>query len=280
MSLQDKISSFLNSPFPLWETELTNMLVKHEWQRQLRNDINQENYSTAGSYFQTPDWNERKPILLSGDSFENSIFLEYPSFDRLGNFYEDHGLVPELENSIRKEQVQKLQAALGILNLVPEVKACISLLVKRIQVLRQDDEEIDTSYSHPEIPFTIFVSLCKDDSMTSSLRVAESILHEAMHLKLTLIEKHTDLIVQNTTETFYSPWRDEQRPVRGVLHGLFVFRAVLDYYNELRSEIKTNQLDYRKSDITEEINSITDFYSNHGLTLMGANLTRNLLPLN
>lgn len=273
MSVQDKILSFLNSPFPLWETELTTMLVEHEWQKQFENGIDQLNYTTASSYFKNVGEIESNNVLLSGNTLEDCIYLEYPSFKKLGNFYEEHGLEPELEINIGNEQIQKLQAALTILDLVPGVKDCISLLVKRIQVLRQDDEEIDTSYSHPEIPFTIFVSLCKDDSMISNLRVAESILHEAMHLKLTLIEKHIDLIVANSKQTFYSPWRDEQRPVRGVLHGLFVFSAIKEFYMAQLSNFSKNRI----SEILINFSMLNEFIYSKGLTKAGGTLVKGLV---
>ncbi|MDP2162070.1 MAG: HEXXH motif-containing putative peptide modification protein [Flavobacterium sp.] len=273
MSLHDKIAFFLDNPFPLWETELTKMLVQNEWKEQLKYGITPDNYSTAKSFLKKSIEIEKKSVLISGDSIDNSIYLEYPSFENLQEFYEEHGLEPELDNN-SNGQTQKLQAALDILNLVPEVKHCISFLVKRIQILRQVDEEIDTSYSHPEIPFTIFVSLCKDDSINSNIRVAESILHEAMHLKLTLIEKHIDLIVPNTNETYYSPWREEQRPVRGVLHGLFVFGAVLGLYKKLEflKECSSDEKRYiatRIFEINKEFETILSFKNSNGLTSAG-----------
>lgn len=284
MLLTEKISSFLTTPYPLWEKEITKILVEKEWRTQLEAGIDEKNYNTARTYFNKPTLRSENPILITGDSLKNSIFLEYPSFDALSKFYEEHGL--EFESLYREsEYIPKLQAALSMLNLIPEVKDCMSILIRCIQVLKQDDDEIDTSYTHPEIPFTVFVSLCKDTSEISNLRVAESILHEAMHLKLTLIEKHVDLVVPETTETFYSPWRDEQRPVRGVLHGLFVFRAILDFYSELKNNlsISNNSLNYitqRKEDITDELQSIKDIYKSQGFTLMGASLLKNLLPSN
>ena len=62
----------------------------------------------------------------------------------------------------------------------------------------------------------------------------EAILHEAMHLQLSLIERYIPLI-ESTGETklYYSPWRNEARPARGVLHGLFVFRAIYEFFSIL-----------------------------------------------
>jgi hypothetical protein len=282
--LNDKIISFIDNPFPLWENDLTALLVKNEIQRLSQIGITLENYSTAGSYFQKRMEIESESILLSGTTFKDSIYLEKPQFNVLNDFYEEHGLEIEPESKVGSVEAGKLKGSLSIFEFIPESHKCISTLVKRIQVLKQVEDEIDTSYSHPEIPFSIFISLCRNNSLTSNLRVAESILHEAMHLKLTLIEKHVDLINPNSSETFYSPWRYEQRPIRGVLHGLFVFRSILEMYKLLlNSLINFNdcmQIYYRIEDIENEFRHLKRLSMNQGFTSMGSSLVNNLLPLN
>jgi HEXXH motif-containing protein len=156
-------------------------------------------------------------------------------------------------------------------------------LVRSIQVLQSEDDEIDVSYSHPGIAFSIFVSLCKDISPLSDLRVAESILHEAMHLKLTLIEKIVPLVKVDTGNRYYSPWREELRPARGVLHGMFVFRTILDFFRGLgvpEGEGIAGYLTFRKEQIIHELRQLRGFYTCPDFTPDGAILTENLLPSN
>jgi hypothetical protein len=278
MLLKEKIDAFLNAPFPLWENELTTQLVSEEWNVLASCTITATNYSTARAYFKETKLPANGTVKIFGTTESDSIFIEYPQPELLGFFYEETGLELLNQNEINAiNGVEKIQCALEILRRVPGVLDCISQLVKCIGILRHDNPEIDTSHSDPTIPFTIFVSVCEDTSEVSNLRVAESILHEAMHLKLTMIEHQVDLIVPGTREEFYSPWRDEQRPVRGVLHGLFVFKAVLDFYSKLADEL--NYTDYRKTEILEELNLIKKFQFSLGLTSMGATLTKNLLPL-
>ncbi len=153
-----------------------------------------------------------------------------------------------------------------------------------IHIFRPPDVEIDLSYSHPQIPFSIFLSVCEDDSTISNFRLAESILHEAMHLKLTLIENIVPLVEANTNTLFYSPWRSEERPIKGVLHGLFVFRAIKEFYEELYKTIKFSEAEEyfstRISQIKNEITLLKGFAASSELTVEGANLSKNLLPLN
>lgn len=283
MSLQHSIHSFIENPYPLWENDLTAQLVKAEWERLNKQDIKNSDYSTARGFFNDITISASHKTQVYGINSSDSIFIELPQPELLGDFYNDTGLELLSKSEIDAVSgIEKIKAALQVLDMVPGVMDCISQVVKCICLLKQDDPDYDTSHSDPNIPFSIFVSVCEDTSALSNIRVAESILHEAMHLKLTMIEHHVDLVVPGTKELYYSPWRDELRPVRGVLHGLLVFKAVQDCYLLLQYvSIFTHLINYlndRKDDLTKDFKSLNDFFSVSGLTPMGAILTKNLLP--
>jgi len=285
MSLVDIVHNYIKQPYPLWEYDVNEVLVQQKWIDLRKHSISDLNdYSTARCIHNyTVPLGIRFPISCNLEN--ETIYLETPSLDYLQHFYDKHGLYPYSEYEIETNAVlSKLKSAIAVFDLVKPAYTCIAKLVRSIQVLKQDDVEIDISYSHPKIPFSIFVSVCQDSSPLSSLRVAESILHEAMHLKLTLLENVVQLVKPNTGNLFFSPWRDEKRPAQGVLHGLFVFRAILDFFGELgnnpNSEIMTNHLNNRNEQIAHEINLLKDFHSCPDLTKDGATLTKNLLPLN
>jgi HEXXH motif-containing protein len=112
--------------------------------------------------------------------------------------------------------------------------------------------------------------------------VAESILHESMHLKLSLIEQIVPLVKPDTGNRYYSPWRDEPRPAHGVMHGLFVFRAVFDFFRSLNGQTRASikdHLDFRQEQIIEEFRQLDQFDRCPDLTSDGAILIKNLLPL-
>jgi HEXXH motif-containing protein len=184
---------------------------------------------------------------------------------------------------IANQAAEKLHAAWQILASVPSVLASMQALVKTIQVVHSPDLEIDISYSHPDIPFSVFVSVGEDTSLISSLRVAESILHEAMHLQLTLLEAQLPLVQPDSQATFYSPWRMEARPVRGVLHGLYVFRVIHDFYESLPAPpLATEWAPFvanRLATIRKELAEITSFGTAAGLTDAGQHLVRSLLDV-
>jgi HEXXH motif-containing protein len=212
------------------------------------------------------------------------IFMEIPDFHRLSSFYKQHGLMPVSKHKCDViNAIEQLRKAFDFLCYENTCRENIESLVKCIQILKQPEPEFDISYSHPEVPFTIFVSIGCERSKNDVIRLAESILHETMHLKLTIIEHFCPLINDNKHH-FFSPWRDEERPVQGVLHGMFVFKTILDFYESVLSSVQDVEqhdfIDWRIETIKSELKTLKYFSSNEGLNANGAILARNLLPSN
>jgi len=282
--MKTKIEKFLSQPFPLWETDLTADLVNDKFLSGINEGWIQPHfgYTTVNAYYKQDkgEYSNRKKILSKAGY---KIFLEEPSNELLGAFYQEHGLTVQTSAQLSENNyTSSINAAFDLMAGIPDCLESVANLVNTIQVLKSSDDEIDISYSHPDLPFSIFFSTSNDRSLVASCRVAESILHEAMHLKLTLIENIVPLVTEGSRMTFYSPWRDEPRPLRGVLHGMFVFTAIYDFYQDL---IKTADLDhqaikfitYRIEDIQKEVRSISLFPNCDGLTTAGQCLATMLL---
>jgi len=266
MVLRTAINQFLRRPVPLWEPELTTLLVRERERIPDRYEL-----PVAG----------RWPLGMPGG--DRIIWLEAPVMNPISSFYGEHGLSPlGATDLIAADCQSKLTGALELLGQVNGTLRAVSQLLNSIQVLKSDDEEIDVSYSHPEILSAIFVSVCRDLTPLSHIRVAESILHESMHLKLTLIEQTVPLVKPDTGNRYYSPWRDEPRLARGVMHGLFVFRAIFDFFRAFagpaRASIK-DHLDFRQEQIIDEFRQLDQFDRCPDLTQEGAILIKSLLPL-
>jgi len=235
-------------------------------------------YSTANAYLK-----EILPVQ-PGKRITKWAILEQPDFGRLKDFYSENGLEP-LPNEQQKSlmAVEQLKNAFNFIMQDADCAECIFPLVKCIQLLRQPEPEFDVSYSHPKIPFTIFVSIGDSVGENEVIRLSESIIHEAMHLKLTLIENLLPLVSDNT-KVYYSPWREENRPIKGVLHGAFVFRAIYDFYESIISrsisEVQRDFISWRIQMIRKELESIRNFYNCSGLTSYGAGLGENLVNFN
>ncbi|WP_139274079.1 HEXXH motif domain-containing protein [Saccharopolyspora flava] len=59
--------------------------------------------------------------------------------------------------------------------------------------------------------------------------LAEVLLHELQHNKLNALMNLVDLAVDDGS-LFYAPWRPDPRPLPGLLHGVYAFAAVVEFW--------------------------------------------------
>ncbi|HJP96303.1 MAG TPA: HEXXH motif-containing putative peptide modification protein [Candidatus Saccharimonadales bacterium] len=74
---------------------------------------------------------------------------------------------------------------------------------------------------------------------TSPLEAAEILVHEYCgHSALNTFLLATPLTPRDTVgSTLYAPWRDDPRPSGGLLHGIYSFSRVVDFYTAVRQAI-------------------------------------------
>ena len=75
------------------------------------------------------------------------------------------------------------------------------------------------------------------------LYLAEMLLHEFCHNKLRLFEEVFPLLRPESINNvqYYSPWRDEPRPLEGIQHGLFVFGSIAFFWLSIWNDIGATQ---------------------------------------
>lgn len=187
------------------------------------------------------------------------------------------------EETLNTPVLTCLDDALNIINRVPSLLRAVAALVRSIHVIKPKDLNNDVSFSEPEVPFSIFVSVPEKRVENDALRVAEAIVHEAMHLQLTAIEKLVPL-VNRTRDKYFSPWRMTYRPAQGILHALYVFGVIEEFLNQLTSRTNSanhvrQYADARRADIGSQINAIERFQYAPDLTSMGLCFVTNLLEV-
>lgn len=197
--------------------------------------------------------------------------------------YDKQGIVFYTPDEILRSSVLScIEEALAVINQVPSLMRTIATLVRSLHVIKPADEDHDVSFSEPYIPFSIFVSIPERRVANDALRVAEAIVHEAMHLQLTLVEKAVDLAVVSPKRLF-SPWRREYRTVQGILHALFVFRVIESSLERLSfiqiySPGMEAHIQARCAEIDLQIRRIRSFKNCSDLTRVGGCLVRKLIP--
>jgi HEXXH motif-containing protein len=145
--------------------------------------------------------------------------------------------------------------------------------VNELHLLRADPG-YDVSHSQPRWRSRVFVSIPDRSDDIGALRFAEGLVHEAMHLNLTLFEAHHPIITDQKG-MMTSPWHAEQRPYLGVAHGLFVFTCLRAYFDELHGQKLRTVYEHTQTRITQirsEVASISLVELSRGLTPLGRSL--------
>ena len=79
-----------------------------------------------------------------------------------------------------------------------------------------------------------------DDAAT----LASVLIHEFAHSKLNGVSNLVTLDVEDRRAAFYAPWRDDPRPLHGLLHGAFSFLAVTDFWQRERHDDPARNLEF------------------------------------
>lgn len=69
---------------------------------------------------------------------------------------------------------------------------------------------------------------------TSGLTLASSLLHEFQHAKLGALLDLFQMYEDDGARRFYAPWRDDPRPLSGLLQGVYAFMGVTDFWRVRR----------------------------------------------
>jgi HEXXH motif-containing protein len=239
--------------------------------------LTRENYSTQGFLFDSMD----NPAILRAVpmSSGNVLVCEAPSPGLL-RYCAERGL--SLATHADADRATDLiEAALvTVVKPFPFLWSAISELAWRCHPLLASDEDYDVSFSDPAIPFSVFVSAPIRGDRSSLLRVAESLVHETMHLQLTLFETLSPLIDKTCDGFMYSPWKRQERPLHGILDGAYVFFVLRWMWRQVadtsEDSIDRNFALRRITEIDDEISTVPSLESSPALTEKGRHFLHQL----
>lgn len=70
---------------------------------------------------------------------------------------------------------------------------------------------------------------------TNPTRLAATLVHESQHYRLSALHDLRPLYQEPAGDLLYSPWRNDSRPLSGVVHGAQAFLGVADFWQRERS---------------------------------------------
>ncbi|MGH6985408.1 MAG: aKG-HExxH-type peptide beta-hydroxylase [Caulobacteraceae bacterium] len=167
------------------------------------------------------------------------------------------------------------KAAEDLIGLIPSLSRIAEQSILAVHVLSAEPG-FDVSHSEPRWRAVVFVSKPERTDRVGALRLAEGVIHEAMHLHLTNAEEITPL-VNDFQGRMPSPWRAESRSYQGVLHALFVFTCLAAYFRQIRQSNLGQDgcrlhTEVRLSEIRSEMARLDISRLVAGLTARGAEL--------
>lgn len=166
----------------------------------------------------------------------------------------------------------------------PELSSSIQCLVRCVHLIEAPSPELDCSYSRPDLPFSVFLSVPDHRVRARIERLTEALVHETMHLQLSLVERLIPLIEPaHAGIAVFSPWRGGERSVRGALHALYVFVVVQRLWRcadrRPPSGLDRRFARARVRAIRDEVREARHLAASPGLSREGRQLARNLLTL-
>lgn len=282
-SEREQVQIALRGPGPFWLNNLGPTLARARWSK-LETDygLEKSNYGT-GRVLERNPLAERQIIgYVHGPVVDNQYQIAIESLrPEVARRYRDFGLDFYLPSDLNSNFLDMLSRAIRLISAVRGAAVAVSSVLSVLHILKTESPEYDVSYSEPSVPFSIFIGVTLDDQFHRDLRLAEGILHECMHLQLTLVEEQISLIAAEN-ERHRSPWRQTFRPTRGVLHALYVFRVIQDFFADLilsvsLSDEERKYILRRQIEINNEVEQVKDLYESQDLSPLGRAFVARLL---
>lgn len=175
---------------------------------------------------------------------------------------------------------ENLREAFGFLKLHSASECLVSLFGREVAPIRRELHNVQSSVSFDHFPGTIFSSNCY-----SAEFLAETLVHESDHQKHYLITWVTSIWKQSEADQaarFRSPWRDDPRPLDGLLRGASAFVRVSEFWEAVDKIINSDKLNNEwiacRSVLTnfQAVDSLITISCEGGLDEGGRALAKNL----
>ena len=174
-----------------------------------------------------------------------------------------------------------LVSSLEFIGMDLPLEGAVAGLCRSLHVLIASGRDFDVSYSDPSLPLSVFVSCPLPEERNRVERLAESIVHEALHLQLSLVERVEPLVIDGPDEEpVFSPWKDEWRTAQGLLHAVYVFGNLRRFWKGVASKRPESSAfaQARIRTIDAEMADATRLVENRSLTVAGRGLAASFLP--
>lgn len=154
-----------------------------------------------------------------------NIRLQYSLFNLPAIKYGKALLAPG--NQFQHQNQDKLEQAIDLLEKYqPDVFNQFCQFLRVIAVKPFEDDSDFYNVSHSDLPGAFIVTLSE-----ARFELVENLIHEFHHNRLFFLEEYGAFLEDSEDEaSFYSPWRQDPRPLYGILHAAYVYTPVCEYW--------------------------------------------------
>ena len=147
--------------------------------------------------------------------------------------------------------------------------AAIATIVNTVVPLKTDRITNIVSATSTTAFGAIATSLPPDD-----VTLAETLVHECQHLKLCALLDMFPMVRDDCDDLYYAPWRDDPRPLRGLLQGAYAYFGVTRFWRTQRrhapsGEALRGHVEFARWR-SETLAAVRTLLGSHGLTDVGA----------
>jgi uncharacterized protein len=133
-------------------------------------------------------------------------------------------------NRLAEAQAAEFQTMLrAAWPLLPPAKAAETAAIIRVIVPYQASESGHVSISSAQVSGTVAMS-----RQPGAYAWAETLVHEAQHLKLYALLDLVALTRPDDGQRYYAPWRPDPRPASGLLQGAYAFMGISGFWRDQR----------------------------------------------
>ena len=121
---------------------------------------------------------------------------------------------------------------------------------------------------------------CVMSEPTNAVTLAVGLVHEFQHAKLGALMDLLQLHSDDRDARHYAPWRDDPRPLGGLLQGAYAFFAVTDFWRAQRAVMSAEEAQFAHFEFArwreQTLNAVATLQSSGQLTDLGAQLVASI----
>lgn len=173
----------------------------------------------------------RRPVVRCG---RREVPVVAEAFERPGIGLGIGDVLREASPGFQEEHLAWLQSALDrVVRHHPRSARHVEAIL-RVVALKPTIENVARNVSHSDFPGAAVLGAIEDPYW-----LADSIIHEVHHSRLFQLEEHGrffenagDNLMRDAS--YYSPWREDPRPLHGIFHAVYVNLPVWHFWADVR----------------------------------------------